>query len=246
MTTIRFLHTKTLTMNDIMEYTKNENFKYLVTRASHGNYYGFNLKVKKECTYATEAWQQRRCGGGAGVEQDWRQRRRHLGGSSGRVAGVTAVLAQQWQGRWRQRQWQHGSSSKGGRAVAAWRRQRSSGSMAVVAVQWQCSGGQRGSGVGQCGGRAAAGSMAVVSAVRWWWHWQHNGGGRLGGCGGNLAALQHQWWQQSSRSCAAAACCHSGDKDTGSNSNGRGTTNNQQSTKRGSSNGDGNANNKDK
>ncbi len=80
-------------MNDIMEYTKNENVKYLVIEASHGNYYGFNLKVKKEHTYATAAWQRRRCGSGAGVEQDWRQRRRHLGGGSGRVAGIAAVLA---------------------------------------------------------------------------------------------------------------------------------------------------------
>jgi hypothetical protein len=96
--TIR-IFTKTLTMNDIMEYTKNENFKYLVIKASHGNYYGFNLKVKKECTYATAAWCRRRCGGGAGVEQDQRRRRRHLGGGGGRVAGVAAVLAQQWQGR---------------------------------------------------------------------------------------------------------------------------------------------------
>jgi hypothetical protein len=39
-------------MRDIMDYTKNENFKYLVIKASHGNYYGFNLKVKKERTYA--------------------------------------------------------------------------------------------------------------------------------------------------------------------------------------------------
>jgi hypothetical protein len=45
-----------LMMNDIMEYTKNENFKYLLIEASHGNYYGFNLKVKKERTYATAAW----------------------------------------------------------------------------------------------------------------------------------------------------------------------------------------------
>ena len=37
-----------LTMDDIREYTKNENFKYLVIEASHGDYYGFNLKVKKE------------------------------------------------------------------------------------------------------------------------------------------------------------------------------------------------------
>ena len=43
-------------MNDIVEYTKNENFKYLVIKASHGNYYGFNLKVKKERTYATARW----------------------------------------------------------------------------------------------------------------------------------------------------------------------------------------------
>ncbi len=39
-------------MNDIMEYAKNENFKYLVIKASHSNYYGFNLKVKTECAYA--------------------------------------------------------------------------------------------------------------------------------------------------------------------------------------------------
>ncbi len=39
-------------MNDIIEYTKNENFKYLVIKASHGNYYGFNLRVKMERTYA--------------------------------------------------------------------------------------------------------------------------------------------------------------------------------------------------
>jgi hypothetical protein len=41
-------------MNDIMEYAKNENFKYLVIKASHGDYYGFNLKVKTERTYATK------------------------------------------------------------------------------------------------------------------------------------------------------------------------------------------------
>jgi len=45
------IFTKTLTMRDIMEYTKNENFKYLVIEASHGDYYGFNLKIKKERTY---------------------------------------------------------------------------------------------------------------------------------------------------------------------------------------------------
>ena len=33
-------------MRDIMDYTKNENFKYLVIKASHGNYYGFNLRGK--------------------------------------------------------------------------------------------------------------------------------------------------------------------------------------------------------
>ncbi len=80
-------------MNDIMEYTKSESFKYLVIKASYGNYYGFNLKVKKERTYATAAWRWQPCSGGAGVEQDWRQRRRHLGGGGGRVAGVAAVLA---------------------------------------------------------------------------------------------------------------------------------------------------------
>ncbi len=133
-------------MNDIMKYTKNGNFKYLVIKASHGNYYGFNLKVKKERTYATAAWQWQQCSGGAGVEQDRRQRRRHLGSGGGRVAGIAVVLMQQWQG-WR-RQRQHGGGGSGGRAVAAWRRQRSGGSLAVVAVQWQCGSGQRGSGVG--------------------------------------------------------------------------------------------------
>ncbi len=39
-------------MNDIVEYTKNENFKYLIIKASHGNYFGFNLRVKMERTYA--------------------------------------------------------------------------------------------------------------------------------------------------------------------------------------------------
>ncbi len=42
------IFTKTLTMHDIMEYTKSEKFKYLVIEASHGDYYGFNIKVKKE------------------------------------------------------------------------------------------------------------------------------------------------------------------------------------------------------
>jgi hypothetical protein len=41
-------------MNDIMEYTKNENFKYLVIEAWHGDYYGFNLKVKLERAYAVK------------------------------------------------------------------------------------------------------------------------------------------------------------------------------------------------
>ena len=35
-------------MDDIMQYSKNENFKYFVIEASHGDYYGFNTKVKKE------------------------------------------------------------------------------------------------------------------------------------------------------------------------------------------------------
>jgi len=43
---------KMLTMHDIMEYAKSENFKYLVIEASHGDYYGFNIKVKKERAYA--------------------------------------------------------------------------------------------------------------------------------------------------------------------------------------------------
>ncbi len=158
--------TKTLTMNDIMEYTKNENCKYLVIKESHGNYYRFNLKVKKERTYATAAWRRQRCGSGAGVEQDRRRRRRHLGGGGGRVAGITAVLAQQWQGRWQQRQ--HVGGGGGGRAVAARWRQRGGSSVAVVAVRQQRNGGQHGGGVGQCGGRVAAASVAAVLAVRRW------------------------------------------------------------------------------
>jgi hypothetical protein len=39
-------------MHDIMEYMRSENFKYLIIKASHGDYYGFNLRVKMECTYA--------------------------------------------------------------------------------------------------------------------------------------------------------------------------------------------------
>ncbi len=41
-------------MNDIMENTTNEYFKYLVIKACHGNYYGFNLKIKLEHAYATK------------------------------------------------------------------------------------------------------------------------------------------------------------------------------------------------
>ncbi len=37
-----------------MEYINSENFKYLVIEASHGNYYGFIIKVKKEQAYATK------------------------------------------------------------------------------------------------------------------------------------------------------------------------------------------------
>jgi hypothetical protein len=113
--------------------------------------------------------------------------------------------------------WQRGSSSA---ATAVWR-------------WWQCS----------CS--AAAGSVAAVLAAQQWQHWQHASGGRLGGCGGSLAALQHQRRQQSGGSCATAAPRHSGNEDTGSDSNGRVTTNNQQSTKCGSGNGNGNNDNND-
>ncbi len=37
-----------------MQYSKNEDFKYLVIEASHGDYYGFNTKVKKEREIATK------------------------------------------------------------------------------------------------------------------------------------------------------------------------------------------------
>jgi hypothetical protein len=46
------IFTKTLTMHDIMEYAKSKNFKYLVIKASHGDYYEFNINVKKERAYA--------------------------------------------------------------------------------------------------------------------------------------------------------------------------------------------------
>jgi hypothetical protein len=38
-------------MHDIMEYMKSENFKYLIIKASHSDYYGFNLRAKMERTY---------------------------------------------------------------------------------------------------------------------------------------------------------------------------------------------------
>ena len=41
-------------MHDIMQYSKSENFKYLVIEASHGDYYRFNTKVKKEQEIATK------------------------------------------------------------------------------------------------------------------------------------------------------------------------------------------------
>ena len=41
-------------MHDIMQYSKSENFKYLVIEASHGDYYGFNTKVKQEREIATK------------------------------------------------------------------------------------------------------------------------------------------------------------------------------------------------
>ncbi len=41
-------------INDIMEYKENKNFNYLVIKSSHGEYYGLNLKVRKERSYATK------------------------------------------------------------------------------------------------------------------------------------------------------------------------------------------------
>jgi hypothetical protein len=40
-------------INDTMEYKEDENFNYLVIKSCHGEYYGFNLNIKKECSYAT-------------------------------------------------------------------------------------------------------------------------------------------------------------------------------------------------
>ncbi len=99
--------------------------------------------------------------------------------------GSALAAAQQQQAAW-QRCWQRGGS--GGRAVAARRRHHDNGSVAVVVVRWQRGGGQHGSGVGQCGGSAAVGSVAAVLAAWRWQHWQHAGSGRLGGCSRSLAA----------------------------------------------------------
>jgi hypothetical protein len=127
---------------------------------------------------------------------------------------------------------QHGGGVGSEAVVAAEWWQRSNGSAAMTAWRWW-----------PCGGSAAAGSVAAVSAALR--PWQHDGLGQLGGCGGSFEASQHQRRQQSGGNCAAAACRRVGNKDTGGNSNGGGTTNNQQSTKSGSGNGDGNDDNND-
>ena len=41
-------------MHDIMQCSKSENFKYLVIKASHGDYYGFNTNMKQEREIATK------------------------------------------------------------------------------------------------------------------------------------------------------------------------------------------------
>ena len=51
--TIR-IFTKTLTFKDNMEYKEDENFHYLVIKSCQGEYYGFNLNIKKERSYATK------------------------------------------------------------------------------------------------------------------------------------------------------------------------------------------------
>jgi hypothetical protein len=46
-------------MNEITQYTRSENFKYLVIEAAHGEYYGFNTLVKKtllQTTILGEFW----------------------------------------------------------------------------------------------------------------------------------------------------------------------------------------------
>ncbi len=48
------IFTKTLTFKDIMEYKEDENFHYLVIESCLGEYYGFNINIKKERSYATK------------------------------------------------------------------------------------------------------------------------------------------------------------------------------------------------
>ncbi len=72
--------------------------------------------------------------------------------------------------------------------------QHGGGSVAVVAVRWQRSGGgQRGGSVGRV--------AAVVPAACRWWRQKHTSGSRLGGCGGSLA---HRGVSGSSRVTGAA------------------------------------------
>ncbi len=75
--------------------------------------------------------------------------------------------------------------------VAARRRQHGSGSVAVVAVRRQRGGGQRGNGVGQCGG-----SVAVAAWRRPAWRrcWQRGGGGAGSTtAAAGLAAAEEVW-----------------------------------------------------
>jgi hypothetical protein len=73
-------------MNDIMEYTKNENFKYLVIKASHGNYYGFTSRLRRNVPMP----RQRGNGGGAAAVLGWSR----IGGSG---SGILAVAMAEWQ-----------------------------------------------------------------------------------------------------------------------------------------------------
>ncbi len=48
------IFTKTLMFKAIMEYKEDENFHYLVIESCLGEYYKFNLNIKKERSYATK------------------------------------------------------------------------------------------------------------------------------------------------------------------------------------------------
>jgi hypothetical protein len=75
-----------LTMNDIIKYKENKNFNYLVIKSAHGDYYGFNLKVKKERTYAMKIVSPDECDDFMVV--GWKVAKKLLNGITTPIAGL--------------------------------------------------------------------------------------------------------------------------------------------------------------